>query len=282
MNYIKTMGAGRYKLNIEFFDSTLELVDTCKTRTITNSQFDDMEKKRSYDKSWYGVKSYKEALDLMNDGWSEQVETLKKEVGKIEKTQVENRITYYNNVVGFAPIVPLALSRVPNSMIDARYRPVRSKVLSIYYSMTINCGNEAEQIIENGKKLVSAIVLLEKMGYRIALNIVQDYCSHQKGDMLVINVKKPTQPLDLKRICFPAMSPAMFRVIGFDWYSKFPRGTYRSGYGHSLHTDCEDLNELAEITTQMFGKDAMYISAELIQDKGVDYIVKILQEGKYE
>lgn len=277
----KTGLDGKFKANIEFFDSSMECVNTCKKRKITDSNFRDMHCS-SYSQDWEGVGSYEEALKIMYDGWNTEVKSLQAIVENCKQLQTDKRISFKNDVCGFAPVVPLALLRVPNAMLNTDLKRIKSKIVSIYYDVTIHCGNKAEQITENGKKVIEAIIRLENMGYRVNLNIIQGYTNRNNGDFLTIKIKSANQHLDLKRVCFPAMHAAMFRVIGFDWYSKFPRGTYRSGYGTNLaasfNDDCEKINKLTE---ELFGKEAIYISAKLIQDKDTDYLVKVLKEGKY-
>lgn len=267
----------KFTANIEIFESAMEVVRTCKDRRITDSSFDDMREK-SMRESWHGVKSYEEALSLLNSGWSEKLKELKEVADKCTATQNDKRITFKNDVHGFAPIVPLAILGIPNSMINTAYRPIKSKVVSIYYDVTINCGNDAEQLVKNGRKVVEAVMKLENMGYRVNLFVVQGYTRDHDGDMLAIKVKSANQPLDLKRLCFPVMNAAMFRVIGFDWYSKFPKGKYRSGYGTNIDATLGTATANT-VMKNLFGEDAVYLLATQIQDKDVEYIIETLKGG---
>lgn len=271
-------GAKTFTANIETFESTMECVSMCRERKYTNSMFEDMPKKK-LDVEWYGVKNYEEALKLMNDGWNEKVSELQATLKDCKALQAQKRIAFRNEVHGFAPVVPLAILGVPNSMINTAMKPIKAKVISVYYDMTISCGNSAEQLIKNGRKMVEAIVKLENMGYRVNLFMTQQYCEPNNGDMLVIKIKSANQPLDLKRICFPIMHPAMFRVIGFDWYGKFPKGTYRYGYGSNLVNKTNG-KTAQEIMRGLFGDEAIYIHANLIQRNDVNYIVETLKGGK--
>lgn len=270
----------RFTANIELFDSSMEVVEKCKDRKITDSRFNNMRIKACR-KDWHGVGSYDEALSLMYDGWNEKVVGLQKLLNANKVTQNCKRITFQNDVHGFAPIVPLAILGVPTSMINSTYRPIKSKIISIYYDMTISSYNTAEQIMNNGRKVVEAIIKLENSGYRVNLHTFQTYTSDGKGDVLAIKVKSANQPLDLKRLCFPIMHSAMFRVIGFDWYSKFPKGVYRSAYGSALGYNY-NYEEASKIVKGMFGDDAVYLLATTVQKNGVDYIVDQLKGGKYE
>lgn len=86
------------------------------------------------------------------------------------------------------------------------------------------------------------------------------------------------QPVDLKRISFPLTHTGFFRVIGFDWYSKTPKGKYRYFYGHAI--GCEDSvkSKLPAMFKEMFGSNAVFVSgAELLQkgDKGEEYLKEV-------
>lgn len=282
MSIIRSIDAlgGKFKANIEIFNSTMECVEKCKTRAITSSSFDEI-KRRSMSRSWEGVNNYDEALDLMHNGYSEQVSELKKVISKCENCKYEKRTTSKNDVCGFSPIVPLALLRVPNAMINTYFKPVKSRIISIFYDMACNCGNDADDIISNGKKVVEAVIKLEHMGYRVELNSVQGYTDSNSADFIVVNVKKSNQPLDLRRISFSIIHPAMFRVIGFDWYSKFPIGKYRSGLGQSIRYSLSGEDEVNKLMSELVGNNAIYLNAEYIHEHDVDYIVRQLEGAKH-
>lgn len=61
---------------------------------------------------------------------------------------------------------------------------------------------------------------------------------------------------------------AFFRVIGFDWYSKTPRGKFRSAYGHVLVNEGRVKGKIDEIAKTMFGENAVYISGEQLRQEG--------------
>lgn len=266
-----------HEAHVEVYDSVMDVVNDCKTRKITDTRFDNM-RTHSMRKSWEGVNNYKEALQIMNDGWAEEVKGLQATVNKV-KTMTQKRIAFRNDIQGFAPIVPLAILGVPNAMINTIMKPIKSKVISVYYNMAVSCGNSAETIVKNGRKIVEAIVALENSGYRVNLYSLQAYSNDEGTDLLAVKVKSANQPLDLKRICFPIMHAAMFRVIGFDWYSKFPKGRYRSGYGMALSTAIGE-KKAQELVRELFGKEAVYLMATEVQRKEVEYITEMLKDGK--
>lgn len=273
---ISTKDHKNFKANIEVYDSAMAVADDCVKRSITSSSFHDMRNK-DFD-SFEGVKNYDEAIDLLRNGYQPTVEKLKEKV-KANVTGVGKRISFSSSVHGFAPIVPLALKGIPNSMIDVTMKPIKCKVVDVYYDMTCSWSVSSDTIINNGQKVLGAIMELERQGYRFNLYAVQSYNDSNGSDVLVVKVKSSDKPIDLKRISFPLTHTAFFRVIGFDWYSKFPEGRYRGGYGHAIPHEF-NRNEEDELTEQLFGKNAVLILGTRVKDSGEEYIKEVLTKNE--
>lgn len=263
-----------YRFNIERYESAYQVAEDCKSRERTDSSFHDYSTESLRD--WHGVKTYNEALTLLRDGYQPIVEQLKTEL-KVSTTQ--KRIRIFNDVVGFAPVVPLAMMGVPNNMINMRMAPIKAKVLDIYYDMTAPASTSPQSIIDAGRKVLASIVQLEQQGYRFNLYAVQAYCDSSSADMLIVKVKDSAKPLDLKRISFPLAHTAFFRVIGFDWYSKFPKGKYRPAYGHALAYEFDSKQELTSAMKQVLGDTAIYISCATAISSDTDNIKEAIING---
>lgn len=269
-----TVGNKKRSVNIEFYDSAMDVYEDCKKRTITDSCFNDKSKEKFG--SWEGVKTYDEALTFLRNGYQPTVNKLREKL-KV-KDPGQKRISFTNNIVGSAPIVPLAMKGVPNCMIDTRMKQIKCKVIDVYYDMTCSCSTDSDDIIANGQKMLGAILDLEHQGYRINLYAVQSYNDSNSSDILAVKIKSSSQPLDLKRMSFPLTHTAFFRVIGFDWYSRFPKGKYRSGYGHALGYEYND-TQLKEFASKMFGDNAIYIAGSKILSRDEEYIKEVLKDA---
>lgn len=265
-----------FKLHMECFNNASEVADTCSKREITDHCFHD-KRTDSYD-DWDGVKSYDEALDLLRFGYQPVVDATKMVLRSTLKGEGK-RFKFENDVHGFAPIVPLALKGVPNSMIGMKMKPIKAKVIDVYYDAGFSCGVSSDDIIKTGQKMLEVIVGLEKQGYRFNLFVVQGYTEDHDGDMLVVKVKSAEQPVDLKRISFPLAHTGFFRVIGFDWYSKVPNGKYRIGYGKAMSYTLNN-DECQEMAQQLFGKNAIYFAGKNILYKDKEYIEEVITNGK--
>lgn len=261
---------------IESYNSSMDVVRDCKTRKITDSDFHDMQDGTlgGHSKSFCGVDSYEQALQFLEEGYQPTVEKLKTGI----KTNLQGngkRISFHNDIVGYAPIVPLAILGVPQSMINSKMKPIKAKVVDIYYNMTASCNTKSKDIIDAGVKLLSAIIALEQQGYRFNLYAVQNYYKTGKCYMLKVKVKDAMQPIDLKRISFPLTHTGFFRVIGFDWYSKCPEAKYMSGYGHSLDYDYSN-EQMQKTAKELFGDNAVWFGCTKIVKENDEYIKEVL------
>lgn len=254
---------------LEIYNSAEEVVTDCRNRTVRHTEYDMS--KVSIRNSWHGVGSYDEALTLLKDGYQPVVDTFREEL-KVAPREGK-RISFNNSVQGFAPIVPLALKCVPNSMMDMRMKPIKTKVIDVYYDMTASASKTPEEFTKAGKALLGTIIELEKQGYRFNLYAIQSYYYKTRKstlDVLCIKIKSSDRPLDLKRMCFPLTHPAFFRVIGFDWQSKSPITRYNgSRRGWPLTHDYSN-SELKEIATNLFGTTACYVSGTALIDSNYD------------
>jgi hypothetical protein len=253
----------------------MDVVKDCKTRSITDGRFNNMQDGRlgGHSKKWCGVDSYEQALNFLEEGYQPTVEKLK--VGIKANLQGQGkRISFHNDIVGYAPIVPLAILGVPQAMINSRMKPIKTKVVDIYYNMTASSGTESNEIIKAGVKLLSAVIALEQQGYRFNIYAIQNYYGCGTCYTLKVKVKDSAQPIDLKRISFPLTHTAFFRVVGFDWYSKCPEAKYLSGYGHSLDYDFDN-EKMQKATKEVFGSNAVWFGCVKIMRESEEYIKEV-------
>jgi hypothetical protein len=269
------------KFVIESYNSSMDVVRDCKTRTITSDSFDNMQdgKLGGHGKEFCGVDSYEQALQFLEEGYQPTVDKLK--VGIKANLQGNGkRISFHNDIVGYAPIVPLAILGVPQAMINSKMKPIKAKVVDVYYNISASWRTKSEDIIKAGTKLLSAVIALEQQGYRFNIYAVQSYFGNGKCYMLKVKVKSSEQPIDLKRISFPLTHTGFFRVIGFDWYSKCPEAKHLSGYGRSLDTEYGNNKKMQKIAKDLFGENAVWFGSTKIINESEEYIKEVLSNAK--
>jgi len=201
---------------------------------------------------------------MLREGYQPTVDAVK---GKLKVRATEKRFKRFDDVAGFAPIVPNAILGLPKSMINSSMLPIKAKVVDVYYDMTVTCNFTSADLIRVGQKILGTILALEHQGYRFNLYTVTDYSDSEGCDMVCVKVKTASQPFDLKRMSFTTTHTAFFRGIGFEWYAKFPRGRYRFGYGRPICAE-HGADKAREEFRKLFGRSAIYLSAtELIKNK---------------
>lgn len=275
---VKTKTFG--KVMYEMFNSANEVVETGSRRNITSSSFSNMRDGSlgGHSASWCGgVSTFEEAEKMMREGYQPTVDKMKANI-KANVQWQGKRISFFNDVVGYAPIVPLALQGVPAAMQNAYMKPIKAKVLNVYYDMTASCGTKSEDIIEAGQKLLAAIMELEMQGYKFNLYAIQSYAGSKDVDILCTKIKNSNTPLDLKRISFSLTHTAYFRVIGFDWYSRCPKATYRGGYGHALGYDYNE-RQMAEGFKEIFGENAVVFSCSKVIGNNTEHLKEVMTDA---
>lgn len=272
-----SMRGKRFDIHMERFESADETVKANDSREFCGCVWRNV--REDPKGGWSGVKNYAEAVELMRTGYQPTVDAMKG-VWKNRSGEVM-RFQFKNEIVGFAPVVPLAMKGVPNCMINMRMTPIKAKVLDIYYDITSSAGTDSDKIIEVGRSILGAIIELEQQGYRFNLYGVQTYSDSDSCDMLVVKLKSAGQPLDLKRVSFPLTHTAFFRVFGFDWYSRVPGGKYRGGYGHAIGYNYDEraLNDMAK---QVFGRNSVYLAAAHMLKKDTNEIKEVIRNANSE
>ena len=223
---------------IEEFNSYSELIKTNDSR---ESNWGDT--RTDKDRKWRGA-TYDEAVQLLRYGWEdkEKVEMIKETISDLEKMQDVPKMSFKNDIVGYAPIVPLVLQGVPQNMINSTRKPKKAKVINLIVDISVSASTSVEEILKWGATVVAKVMNLEKRGFRVRIEIANVF-SRDNWDTKVhamrVLIKSENQPFDIKRMMFPIAHSAMFRVFGFDWYERLPEAQHFDGYGKSLihHSD---------------------------------------------
>ena len=260
---------------IETFDCADEIIQVCARREIHNSRYSNFQE--SCYEDFTNVKSYDEACTLMREGFEQSVAAFEKGVAS-SLVGCGKRISFFNDVVGYAPIVPLAIMGVPQSMSNSYMKPIKAKVLDVYCNMSVSTYVSIEDIQKCGSNLLAAIIQLEQQGYKFNIFATQEYANGSKKgrvDFLCLRVKNSNTPLDLRKLSFPLTHPAYLRVIGFDWYTRFPECIYLSGMGTPMgHVYSEQ--EIAEGFRHAFGPNAIAFDMQKMLNKDSEHIQNVL------
>ncbi len=251
-------------LKMEKFENGNEIVRVCSNRKSAPG----FDKKNRFDPSFTpsmgfeGVKSLKEATDMLSNGWTEKVDVVKKSMEKTQRLNYSNRVTgLKTDVVGCMPIVPHAIMGLPNSMLNTNVKPKKNKVIDLVYGLSYSAYVDTDDIIKVGLAVMENIIQLESQGFRVRLTAMQDYTDEglKNSHIMLCKCKSEDQPLDAQRVMFPMFHPAMFRMIGFGWYETLPESTYIYGYGKPLNFIISE-DQMKDMMSQVLGRTSIYIN----------------------
>lgn len=188
------------------------------------------------------TESFKEAIDLLHNGWTDKARELTKRLKAVERDMApvmkQQRCI---SVAGYQPIVPLFLAGQPASMVGTRMQPVKQKVVTLVKSISYNGNIEPEEWTEQGLKALAVVKKLEANGLRVNIDIVRggyDPDSHSNGIACRVRVKNANERLNISKLAFTMCHPSIQRRLMFRFtevYDKVTTG-YRSTYGMTFTT----------------------------------------------
>ena len=270
---------------VEQFGSITELMKTLGERKENNAAMKGKHSENDNDVSFYGTKTYKEAVDLLENGWTEKLEEVKEKFNAAARanasTSVE-RVRPSTGVVGYAPCVPNAIRGLPNSMITSERVPNKVKAVSVVYGTTVASSWTTNEMIKCGIAVLKLVNSLELEGYRVKL-VLEAFSAEKNSSSatMLVDVKDYRQQIDLKKLCFPIIHPAMFRRICFKWLETVPNLTERGfsyGYGTPLTSEYQKHSKELKDRFKVLGENDYYISAYMVKSNGYD-IEKIMKEA---
>lgn len=225
------------KIIYEHFDSLGRYLETIENRKPNRVFVGHELSSREGGRSFSLTGSYEEATELARTGYKEGLDKLKAANSKARHMGSAPKALPVTSVVGFAPHVPNAITGVPCSMIATQKVEQKAKVISILYYMGGACHVNAKEFVEAGKNILNVIYTLELQGYRVALNVLTNFCETSERALCSVQIKHWRQPSNPLKISYPLVHPSFFRRHGFRWLETQPELSDMSfpiGYGRPL------------------------------------------------
>lgn len=232
------------KTVIEHFKSLEEFMDTMEKRPSRNkaftgkenlsSQRDDTEKERKFS----GVNTYKDAMDVLKKGYRDPLEQMKKGILKIGEKASNQRPRTKNDFVGFVPNVPNTLMNLPITMINKERQAPKTKTIHLTYNFGAAAATSKEDMIKGGINFISLVNSLEKQGYRVKIDICFTAIVPKTAAAFTVTLKEYGQQINLLKLAFPLVHPAMLRRFAFKWLETTPElkdSNFTAGYGTPLN-----------------------------------------------
>lgn len=236
------------------------------------------------DEDFTGTKTYEDAEKLIMNGWNEPLEDFKQAYKLNTKTGKQKRLN--TSVIGFAACVPNAIQGRPDSMIYYKHTPQKTKVINLVYSPTDSANKNQQFFIENGKKILTAIRELESQNIRVNLTVtamaVHPTKRSNKNMIALVALKKASQKMEIKKLCFPMAHPSWLRRFGFrqletckeylDILSQDDLWEIKFGYGRPLEQ--EDIQK----AIAPYIKNAVVLTARTINYMSQEEILKAIEQ----
>lgn len=231
------------KVVFENFKNINSLLSTMEDRPMRNEAFKNKEGLASQreeigDKSpWSGTSTFNEAMEVMREGYRDPLEKMKKAILKIGSMDKAKKPKMKNDFVGFVPHVPHTIMGLPMTMINKEKQVHKAKTIHLIYSYGASSKVNPNDMITGGINFISLVNSLEKQGYRVKIDILSTFTSDKTLAGMAVTVKEYGQNLNLLKLTFPLVHPAMFRRIGFKWIETTPElkdAEITYGYGTPL------------------------------------------------
>jgi len=219
---------------VETFDDFTEFFNTCDCRPNKGGSFSDSRTRYGDDDDWSGA-SYEQARDMLIYGYEKSVSAVNTRVNQLQKQSFEQPPKRVRDFCGFAPIVPAVVIGLPKTMWNNKAETKKSKCVTVVYDVGVSCGISREQLEEHGAKVVSYVMNLERLGYRVRIDALCGFAEYSKQYAVRIPIKNEHNPINLKRIAFPMTHVAFLRTLAFDWYERCPDAEFMCGYGTPLY-----------------------------------------------
>ncbi len=267
MEYNKSKQLG--KTYLYTFDNLYEFYTYCN-ETPFNEVFCNERDRQSIHGSerFTGTSSYKEAVDLMRNGWTEKSEELTKTLKALEGGKVQSTMKLRDiiGVQGYQPIIPNYLNNQPNAMVRKQMQPVKQRVITLNKAIDYNSMVSTETIVAESIKALQVIKKLEAQGLRINLNLLWavDCCSGGKEKDLTkriaikIKLKNANEKLNISKLTYPLVHSSMLRRLVFRFLEVCP-DTPRNiltGYGWPSYSNYNKVPD-----TSIVPKGEYYIPA---------------------
>ena len=225
------------------FESSNSLIDFLNERKYQNSRAHKMSKKSEYSMR-YGDELIVKAMK-----------------GDIKTYGIHDKIK--PDFYGMMPIVPKALVSDPYCFLNQKKIREENKYITLIFDVSVPWNYSAEQMIENGKKLIAVMKYMEQTGFRIRLFACASSASSPYApsncNALLLKLKDFNQPFSVNRIAFPIANPNFLRDVSFEWEDKDPVCVYHDSYGYALGYSITT-KEASIAFSNFLGKGSLFIT----------------------
>lgn len=187
--------------------------------------------------NWYKTKNFKEATNLLLNGWQKGTNDILKLKEKLDlNILLEKNFSIKFDLIGDYPDPAIYNSGNPECMVDFVYKNAKKGTINLHINSAASSSFSEEDFNRRGAATLCLIDNLETQGYRCALYTGETlYAGYDNQIYEVITpLKEPNQQIDLSRLAFVTSHPSFLRRIMFHINELSPPAI-RDQFGFSIH-----------------------------------------------
>lgn len=214
------------------FDTLYEFTKFIQQAPINTNVFNSYTSSTKPDTEWTGTRSFEEAIDICQEGWSENFDKLLRLKRRVDEKLLTPMVRkqQFRDVIGFTPSVPDYLIGNPLNMWNKKNAFIPT-FINIYMNISFSSGTSKEAIYNRGIIVQSIVDVLQSKGYGVRFYVFE---ASTEGDEMIIsyyNLKGEGEKLNLKKTYFPLCHPSFIRRLIFRLQEVTP--CLNSGWQHS-------------------------------------------------
>lgn len=254
---------GLKKVYGQEFESIMDLVNHCKSAPVNVKCFPE---RRSHtgEFGFTNTHNYKEALDLLLNGWAQGAEKLTKQ---LKISDMNNKIVQRAvfDIVGFQASVPRYLQGIPTNMVNKKNVKTKQKVITILKQINYPGNAKPQQVLDDSIKFLQIVQAIEAKGIRVNVEAVSLSFLKNEGCFLRVPIKKSSERMNISKMSFPLLHTSMQRRIVFSTRETEMRLQNTAwGWGYGQPADKEDFKLMLKeneyfIPVMITEKDALEI-----------------------
>lgn len=262
-------GFGRiYKTDFKSIGSMVKYCKEAKTnKLVWPDEYDESSSSGGY--HFTDTHSYKEAEDLLLNGWEDGSKKLTKSLklanAKLQQKDVKRSI---NDIVGFQPNVPRYLQGIPTNMINKKNVKQNQKVITLTKSICYSAKVNKNDILEDSVKFLQIVQEIEKKGIRVNVYTIFHAIKDNEEILIRTKIKSSSERLNISKMSFPLLHPSFLRRIIFKVMEKEQRvvNGWKIGYG---------IPQGKHETKKLLDKNEYYIPVLISQNEALNIVENI-------
>lgn len=254
---------------IRKFETISQYVSYLNNTPYSQHYTEDSRSSHNGTESFTGTESYEQANNLLIFGDKANLDKLSQEMVKINSHKGEcTKHVIYSDTWGFMPNVVNYINGLPQNMYNVRQQKYLggTKIVNIIFNVGVDCSWTTSKIIECGAKVLSAVSLLEKQGYRVNLYTFSVSKSGAEKIAVAVRIKRSDDRMNLMKTAYPLVNPSWERRHFFKFIESANVNHRFSGYG-SVVRKFEDVKDILK---DLCIKCDYYLDMYSIKENGVN------------